>query len=446
MKTVVFLGPSLPPARARELLGDATFLPPCALGDVLAALQRHRPQVIAIIDGVFECTPAVWHKEILYALSRGVVVFGGGSMGALRAAELRAFGMRGVGHSFEAFASGRLDGDDEVAVAHLSAEHGYRLLSEPLVNLRYGLELARAAGIVDEAAEQSLIAAMKQRHYPERSWAALYAAAERLRLPVARIQALRELVDARHPDRKAEDAVAVLAAVRAWRQAGAPVPAPVAFEPTVFWEHLVAYYGHFGAAPMGVRGSQLADYVHLGTPDRQSVLDQALCSVLARQAAERGQTPEVDDREAMARFRHARGLERPERLREWMRTQHLDAPACLELARDEARERYLRWRLQPQIDQEITRVMQRRGEFGAVLGAVRAQWDRLAQMGIDTPALSDVDSPDALMAWYVQNWGPIQGDLETHVVERGFGSVQQFTRELVARYLCAHPPSMECPT
>lgn len=447
MKAVVFLGPSLSLARASELLGGAIFLPPCAMGDVLTALQCHQPQVIAIIDGVFECTPAVWHKEILYALSRGVTVFGGGSMGALRAAELHAFGMRGAGHIFEAFASGRLDGDDEVAVAHLAAEHQYRLLSEPLVNLRYGLELAQAASIIDESERQALVATMKRRHYPERSWPALYVDAKRLGLPPGRVQALRDLVRARRPDRKAEDAVAVLDAVRAWRPTDAPVSAAPAFEPTVFWEHLLAYYGHVGSASTGaVRGGQLVDYIRLGIPGRQQVLDQALCNVLMRQAVERGQAPAIDDREAMARFRRARGLERPDRLRQWMQAQHLDAAGCLELARDEARERYLRWRLQPQVDREIPRVMQRRGQLDKVLGAVRAQWKRLAEMGIETPALGDVESAEALLQWYVENWGPIRGDLEAHVVERGFGSVQQFTRELVARYLCAHPPSMECPS
>ena len=45
-------------------------------------------------------------------------------MGALRAAELHAFGMRGVGRIFEAFRDGELEDDDEVAVVHGPAEPG----------------------------------------------------------------------------------------------------------------------------------------------------------------------------------------------------------------------------------------------------------------------------------------------------------------------------------
>ena len=57
---------------------------------------------------------------------------GAGSIGALRAAELEAFGMVGEGRIFEAYRSGVLEpydtpfeDDDEVAVVHAPAELGY---------------------------------------------------------------------------------------------------------------------------------------------------------------------------------------------------------------------------------------------------------------------------------------------------------------------------------
>ena len=37
--------------------------------------------VIGLIDGFFENVASVWHKEILFALSEGVQVFGAASMG-----------------------------------------------------------------------------------------------------------------------------------------------------------------------------------------------------------------------------------------------------------------------------------------------------------------------------------------------------------------------------
>ena len=78
------------------------------MGDVYA-LMKSQPRVIGIIAGVFEQVPSVWRKEILYAMSQGMRVYGSSSMGALRAAKLRSFGMQGVGRIFEDFRDGVLE-------------------------------------------------------------------------------------------------------------------------------------------------------------------------------------------------------------------------------------------------------------------------------------------------------------------------------------------------
>src|SRR4051812_15444582 len=98
-RIVVFTGPTIAVSQAREIL-EADYRAPAKAGDVLIATRSH-PDAIAIIDGLFESVPSVWHKEILFALSEGVRVYGASSMGALRAAELHGFGMIGVGDIFE---------------------------------------------------------------------------------------------------------------------------------------------------------------------------------------------------------------------------------------------------------------------------------------------------------------------------------------------------------
>src|SRR6185437_13385815 len=103
------LGPTLPLADARAEL-DAVYLPPVAQGDVYR-VTRLQPDAIGIVDGYFDRVPAVWHKEILWAMSCGIPVFGSASMGALRAAELAAFGMEGVGAIFEAYRDGVIEAD-----------------------------------------------------------------------------------------------------------------------------------------------------------------------------------------------------------------------------------------------------------------------------------------------------------------------------------------------
>src|SRR5437762_10719938 len=137
MSVYVFTGPTIPPEEARFEL-QATYLPPAAEGDVYRVSLK-RPEAIGIIDGYFQSTPAVRHKEILWAMSRGIHVFGSASMGALRAAELAAFGMEGVGTIFELYRDGVLEDDDEVAVVHGSAEVEFRAASEAMVNIRHTL-------------------------------------------------------------------------------------------------------------------------------------------------------------------------------------------------------------------------------------------------------------------------------------------------------------------
>ena len=170
-KTIIFVGPSLPPGEARALAPNAELRPPAAVGEILdLALGKRRPARIALIDGYFERMAAVWHKELLLALERGIVVYGAASMGALRAAELAPFGMVGVGAIYKAFARGELVADDEVAVAHLPQAQSYRSVSDALVTIRHNLALARGAKLISAAKHDRLLAIARSRFYRDRTW------------------------------------------------------------------------------------------------------------------------------------------------------------------------------------------------------------------------------------------------------------------------------------
>jgi hypothetical protein len=199
--------------------------PPARAGDILAVLPG-RPLAIALVDGLFDTTPSVWHHELLAALAAGVAVFGGASLGALRAAELAAHGVVGVGRVYGWYRDGVIDDDGEVALLHAGAEHGFRPLTVPLVQVRAAGEAAREAGRIDRRTAAALVRAAAAIHYTERSWPAILAAA---RLPDARRDALAAYLPGL-PDVKAADAEACLAAAVAFaraRRAGAPaVPPP----------------------------------------------------------------------------------------------------------------------------------------------------------------------------------------------------------------------------
>ncbi len=171
---IVFLGPSLPEDEALALV-PCRVLPPARQGDVWRALSL-RPKAIALVDGVFEAQPSVWHHELLAALDAGVAVFGGGSMGALRAAELVQHGMVGVGRIFEAYHRGELVDDSEVALLHADAEHGFRPLSVPLVNVRHAAREARAARVLAPREARALVDAAAALFYQDRTWPRVLAA------------------------------------------------------------------------------------------------------------------------------------------------------------------------------------------------------------------------------------------------------------------------------
>lgn len=162
----IFLGPTLSVEVAQTIL-PARYLPPIKCGDILRYL-RLKPSVIGIIDGLFERTAAVWHKEIIWAMEQGVRVFGASSMGALRAAELYPLGMKGIGNIFEAYRDNIYTDDDEVAVLHSDRRSNFAALSEPIVNIRATIADAIQQQAITSQVGDLVIAAAKKRFYGDR--------------------------------------------------------------------------------------------------------------------------------------------------------------------------------------------------------------------------------------------------------------------------------------
>jgi hypothetical protein len=242
----VFLGPTLPAAAARAEL-DAEYLPPVSAGDVCRIGVRHEVRAIGIVDGCGEGGQAVWHKEILWVMERGVYVFGAAAAGALRAAELASFGMRGTGWVYRAFSEGALDRDDEVAVAWEPGQHGYLKRSEAMVSIRRTLQAARDGGIIGAVTHDALVATAAAMFYPGRTWPGLLAAAAAAPASgagadPAELDALRQWLPAGRIDQQAVDALAMLREMRTFLAAGPP-PQPVAWTtaPTTRWETLYRY-------------------------------------------------------------------------------------------------------------------------------------------------------------------------------------------------------------
>ena len=170
-RLVVFAGPSLPTSN-RPLHPDIQWRGPAAAGDALA-LSKAPPKVVVLIDGLFDQTQAIRHKELLVLLGCGVHVVGGASMGALRAAELARFGMVGVGRVFEGYHHSRLERDDEVALLHAPAELDWAPVTTPLVNMRATLLAAVRHGAAPPSVARELLQAAQDLFYHRRTWSAV---------------------------------------------------------------------------------------------------------------------------------------------------------------------------------------------------------------------------------------------------------------------------------
>lgn len=241
---VLFTGPTLGAAEAKALT-EARVLPPVKLGDIYRAVTIWHPAAIGIIDGYFNQVPAVWHKEILWALQQGVQVFGGASMGALRAAELAAFGMQGIGEIFTAYREGRFppfgdpfEDDDEVAVIHGPAELGFPAASEAMVNIRATLAAAAQAGVIAERSRDRLAEKAKTRFYAERGFDILLQDAGGA-VPAGELDALAKWLPRGRVDLKRRDALALIQVLAdASRNPPADVP-HFRLERTTLWENVV---------------------------------------------------------------------------------------------------------------------------------------------------------------------------------------------------------------
>ena len=186
---IVFAGPSVP-AHRRTGLAGIDWRPPACGGDLLS-LAKDRPEKVLLIDGRFEERASVQHKEALALMAAGTKLYGAASMGALRAAELSAFGMLPLGRIAAAYRSSLLVGDDEVALVHGDERIEHRAVSVAMVDVRATLCRAVRDRTIDRGLAKALRACWHSIHYVDRDWPAMLDAAA----GIAPAELLRTIAD-----------------------------------------------------------------------------------------------------------------------------------------------------------------------------------------------------------------------------------------------------------
>jgi len=211
MKPVVYTGTSISQNDARKIL-DADYRPPVRRHDIRRLLITP-PEIIGIIDGVFFDSAAVAHREIIEALKSGIIVIGGGSMGALRAYELESYGMIGIGKVFEMYRKGIIEADDEVAVT-FDAESN-EALSIPLVNIRMTVEAAKDAGILNSEQAIAIIETAQKLFYPDRNYQnIIYESIKKGTIHDDQKKKILDFIKKNEVDIKRQDAVQVLEKIK----------------------------------------------------------------------------------------------------------------------------------------------------------------------------------------------------------------------------------------
>lgn len=456
MSAVVFVGPTLPAASLPAIPG-LVALPPVAQGDVYRAAQR-RPRAIGIIDGYFEGVPAVWHKEILWAMAQGIHVFGSASMGALRAAELCDFGMRGVGRIFEAYRAGALppyaglfEDDDEVAVIHGPPETGYVALSEAMVNIRASLVRAEAENVIEAGTRDALADLAKGLLYHERGYDRLLQLAAEAGMPASQIEPLRAWLPAGRIDQKRLDAQAMLAAMQALLASDAAAKqVDYVLEWTEMWDDATLAAAGSAAEPgmeaAWLPAAQILDELRLDPAAYGLVRDRALLRVLAhRERLRRHQPPEKSaQRAALDRLRARHGLFRRADLDQWLKARDLDAARFEQLIADEAQLESLAARTASGLEDRLLDHLRLQGDYPRLAERARAKQTMLAAQGLEHPRPEDIGvTPAAILAWYFEDrlGEPLPDDVEAAARELGFADRDHFYRALLREWLyCRESP------
>jgi hypothetical protein len=444
MSVYVFTGPTISSAEAsREL--DAVYLPPAAEGDIYRISLR-RPKAIGLIDGFFQSTPAVRHKEILWAMSHGIHVFGSASIGALRAAELATFGMEGVGVIFEWYRDGVLEDDDEVAIAHGPSEVGFAPGSEAMVDIRQTLRRAERIGIISRKSGKALEKIGKELFYPDRNYSTMLRHALDNGSSQAELTKLQQWLPNHCVNQKREDALNMLRLMRQRLAEGLkPKTVSYSFENTSMWEFARRQSGKLQFESCGAARAESAeaalDELRLeGQKKYKQHRLLALGRFLALREADRLGTKVADHSPADAKktFQHEHELSDAAQLEHWIDDNGLTDEEFDALITDEARIKWVNDQAKIRSASCLLDQLRLSGEYPRLLTRAMAKDRVLGSLGLKTASPETAGITDTeLLHWYFEELlgENAPHDPDTYSRELGFANPDSFRRALLKEYL-----------
>ncbi|MGB5707655.1 MAG: TfuA-like protein [Arenicellales bacterium] len=430
---LVFVGPTISHKEVQQYL-DCICMPPVCHGDLLGLIDQ-QPAAIGIIDSYFEGAPSVWHKEILYAMNQGVNVYGSSSMGALRAAELHTFGMRGVGKIFEWYRDLVIEDDDEVAVLHGPAEVGYTVASEPMISIRATLGLALEHGVIDHAIHDELIVGAKNTFYKRRSWRSVREHASAL-INKSALAQLESWLEQNRIDLKKDDAIAMLKTMASEQEElKQPFEPKFNFEWTNVWD--TAYQTMAPKASsgrgLGVNDQIVLNQLRLDPEKYQRYRDKALLAwVCGRRTNTNVETDQVQFE--LQKFRETNRLDTRPQLLDYMSQTDLDEERLTGSLREAA---LVRQTFQAAGDLRVGIISQLKlsGIYLDMLDTANRKQSALDRAGL-IPDQSGLIRPQLLAWYYRQRIGkPIPDDITESLAQIDLEHSDDFYRLIAEDYL-----------
>src|SRR5262245_31282110 len=370
-------------------------------------------------------------------MAQGVHVFGSASMGALRAAELAPFGMRGVGLIFEAYRDGRLapylaepfEDDDEVAVMHGSAEAGFVPLSEAMVNIRCSLASAVEAGLIAPATRDTLARLGKELFYPDRSYRRLLTLGAQRGLPMTELDALGGWLATGGVNQKRADALAMLTTMREFI-ASDPGPARVdyVFEASAMWNRAAGDFATLGQETEALLEELCLDGAAYIESRRAGLLRLAALRECERQGLAPGDEAK---RKAAATLRRRLGLSAGGTFERWLADSDLTPIAFARLAEEEVKLDQLEALGRSEAEAHLLDDLRVTGEYARYAARARAKQRTLAAMGLHEDGPDDRSKLQVTLWYFEKRLGlPVPDDIARHAADVGFSDVEAFYRVL----------------
>ena len=444
MSVHIFLGPTLARDVARREL-DAVYHPPAGYGDIYRATLMHPPpRVIGLIDGYFRQQPAVRHKEVLWAMSQGIHVFGAASMGAIRAAELSDFGMNGVGEIFESLRDGTLEDDDEVTIDHGPVDLGYIPLNDAMVDMRKSFAAAFVGGVISETTKAALVHLAKQLFFTERTYDTVLAQAHDQNLAHDELGALRGWLLANRQSQKRDDALALLAVIREFL-ATDPKPKKVTyvFERTETWDMDVAFATPLDYSTKEKAGTpiltraDLLDELRLVPSEYQAVRQEAFARALVLREFRRQKIDiaESDIVTAKLRWSQSNGLISPQGIMEWCSINHVDEASFDLLIEEEAIRNRLETMADGLIEEHLVTALRARNTYEPIAARALAKMQGLTN-DFDGNSGGEMSTFD-LVSWFceVRLGCPAPQNIDDFAMQLGFANGAEFHPVVLREFL-----------